>query len=146
MSAVATYKTFLMKDDAKLVDISSFPDMGGEPEMLDLTTLSDKMKKYILGIQDTQSLTFETFYDPDTYPTLEVGANTEDDFALWLGGTEGSNGTVTPTGVWGKFSWTGSYSVYLSGGGVNEPHKVTITMAPSTVISYTAGSSTSIGG
>ena len=48
--AISTYKVFLMKkaDDgeqwSKLIDIKEFPDLGGEPEMLETTTLSDNMQ------------------------------------------------------------------------------------------------------
>ena len=48
--AISTYKVFLMKKKTtpeetyeKLVDIKEFPDLGGEPEMLETTTLSDNM-------------------------------------------------------------------------------------------------------
>ena len=51
----SSYKTFLMqkKNTAyeKLVDIKSFPDLGGAPELLETTTLSDSMQTYIEGIQ-----------------------------------------------------------------------------------------------
>ena len=55
--AISTYKVFLMKKGTepdtyeKLVDIKEFPDLGGEPEMLETTTLSDNMQTYIAGIQ-----------------------------------------------------------------------------------------------
>ena len=46
--AISTYKVFLMKKttDAyeKLIDIKDFPDLGGAPEMLETTTLSDRMQ------------------------------------------------------------------------------------------------------
>ena len=49
--AISTYKVFLMKKKTtpeetheKLVDIKEFPDLGGEPEMLETTTLSDNMQ------------------------------------------------------------------------------------------------------
>ena len=34
----------------KVVDIKDFPDLGGAPEMLEKTTLSDQIQTYILGI------------------------------------------------------------------------------------------------
>ena len=43
--AISTYKVFLMKKAdtgeqwSKLIDIKEFPDLGGEPEMLETTTL-----------------------------------------------------------------------------------------------------------
>ena len=55
--AISTYKVFLMKKAdsgeqwSKLIDIKEFPDLGGEPEMLETTTLSDNMQTYIAGIQ-----------------------------------------------------------------------------------------------
>ena len=53
--AISTFKTFLMhKKEAstyeKLVDITEFPDLGSDPELLETTTTSDRMKTYILGI------------------------------------------------------------------------------------------------
>ena len=54
---MTTYMTFLMHKASssgtysKLCDIITFPDMGGEPEMIDITTLSDKMERKELGIQ-----------------------------------------------------------------------------------------------
>ena len=49
--AISTYKVFLMKASGgtytKLIDIKDFPDLGGAPEMLETTTLSDKMQTYI---------------------------------------------------------------------------------------------------
>ena len=53
--AISTYKVFLMKKAdtgeqwSKLIDIKEFPDLGGEPEMLETTTLSDNMQTYIAG-------------------------------------------------------------------------------------------------
>ena len=49
--AKCTNKTFLMVGDTsgstftKLVDITEYPDLGGEPEKLDATTLSDDKKR-----------------------------------------------------------------------------------------------------
>lgn len=50
---ISTYKVFLMyykgNQYEKLVDIKNFPDLGGTPETLETTTLSDKMQTNILG-------------------------------------------------------------------------------------------------
>ena len=58
--AISTYKIFLMQKNTsaweKLIDIKEFPDLGGAPEMLETTTLSDKMQTYIPGIQSLDSL------------------------------------------------------------------------------------------
>lgn len=136
--AISTYKAFLMKQgtgDAyeKLIDIKAFPDLGGAPEMLETTTLSDKMQTYIAGIQSSDALEFTANYTKVDFETLKALEGTEIGFAVWFGGTE-SGGVVTPDGSNGKFSFKGELSVYVNGGGVNEVVEMTITIAPSTVI------------
>jgi hypothetical protein len=49
--AISTYQVFLMLGEEKLIDIKDFPDLGGAPETLDTTTLSDNMTTSIPGIQ-----------------------------------------------------------------------------------------------
>ena len=138
--ATSTYKTFLMKGSGsttptyqKLVDITEFPDIGGEPELLDTTTLSDKMRTFILGIQNNEGMAFNANYDPDDYQALKALEGVETPYAVWFGGTE-SGGVVTPTGSEGKFSFNGQLSVRVNGGAVNEVRGMTITIAPTTVI------------
>lgn len=136
-----TYMTFLMHKKAgvsatweKLIDIKDFPDLGGEPEMIETTTLSDRMKTYEPGIQDVSSLQFTAAYSLDKYKELKGYDNTEKDYSVWLGGTENSDGTVTPTGSGGKFTFKGKSSTYKSGGGTNEHQEMIITIAPTSVI------------
>ena len=136
--ASSTYKTFLMSKgtgDAyeKLVDIKDFPDLGGSPEMLETTTLSDSMQTYIEGIQSSDALEFTINYDLATYETLLAMKGKETEFAVWFGGTE-SDGVVTPTGDEGKFAFKGYLSVRVVGKGVNEVKEATVSIAPSTPI------------
>lgn len=139
--AISTYKVFLMKKGesgetwSKLVDIKEFPDLGGEPEMLETTTLSDNMQTYIAGIQSLDGLSFSANYDMATFKTLKALEGKKASYAVWFGGTELS-GTVTPDGSNGKFSFDGELSVYPVGGGVNEVVGMTITIAPSTPITF----------
>lgn len=140
--AISTYKVFLMmkKDVAyeKLVDIKDFPDLGGSPEMLETTTLSDKMQTYIPGIQNLDALEFTANYTKADFATLKALDGVEHDFAVWFGGTEEAN-ILTPTGSDGKFEVKGQLSVYPVGGGVNEVVDMNITIAPSTPITEAAG-------
>ena len=139
--AISTYKVFLMKKGdtgdtwSKLVDIKEFPDLGGEPEMLETTTLSDNMQTYIAGIQSLDGLSFSANYDMATFKTLKALEGKKASYAVWFGGTEVS-GAVTPDGSNGKFSFDGELSVYPVGGGVNEGVGMTITIAPSTPIAF----------
>jgi hypothetical protein len=135
--AISTYKIFLMKkgtgsDYEKLIDIKDFPDLGGAPELLETTTLSDKMQTHIPGIQSLDGLTFTANYTQNDFDKLSA-LTTEEDYAVWFGGDE-ANGVVTPTGADGKFEFKGTLSVYVNGGGVNEVVGMTITIAPSTPI------------
>lgn len=135
--ASSTYKTFLMKKGAsdyeKLVDIKDFPDLGGAPEMIETTTLSDSMQTYIEGILSSDALEFTINYDLETYQTLLALKGVETEFAVWFGGTE-SNGVVTPTGDEGKFAFKGYLSARVLGKGVNEVKEATVSIAPSTPI------------
>ncbi len=135
--AISTYKIFLMQKKAsaweKLIDIKEFPDLGGTPEMLETTTLSDRMQTYIPGIQSLDALEFSSNYTLSEYKKLKGMEGTEHEFAVWFGGTE-SGDTVTPTGTDGKFKFKGQISVFPVGGGVNEVVDMTITIAPSTPI------------
>ena len=139
--AISTYKVFLMHKasaaDAysKLIDIKEFPDLGGEPEMLETTTLSDKMQTYIAGIQSLEGLSFLSNYDKADYTKLKALEGKKEQYAVWFGGTE-AGGVVTPDGSNGKFSFDGELSVYPVGGGVNEVVDMNITIAPSTVITF----------
>ena len=136
--AISTYKVFLMKKTSetyeKLIDIKDFPDLGGAPEMLETTTLSDRMQTYIPGIQSLDALEFTANYTKEDYTKLKALEGVENDYAVWFGGTE-SGGVVTPTGTDGKFQFKGQLSAFPVGGGVNEVVDMTVTIAPSTPIS-----------
>lgn len=136
--AISTYKVFLMQKNTsaweKVVDIKEFPDLGGTPEMLETTTLSDKMQTYIPGIQSIDALEFTSNYTLKDYKKLKALEGQDKEYAVWFGGTEAGD-TVTPTGSDGKFKFNGQLSVFPVGGGVNEVVDMTITIAPSTPIS-----------
>lgn len=133
--AISTYKVFLMKSSdgsqyEKLIDIKDFPDLGGAPEMLETTTLSDSMQTYIPGIQSMDALEFNTNYTKADFEKLKELEGQDNYYAVWFGGTE-SGSTITPTGSDGKFEFKGYLSVFPVGGGVNEVIGMTVTIAPS---------------
>ena len=139
--AISTYKSFLMHEASskweKLIDIKSFPDLGGAPELLETTTLSDSMTTNIMGIQSLDALEFECNYTKEDYTKLKALEGKTEKFAVWLGGTE-SAGAVTPTGADGKFEFSGQLSVFVNGGGVNEVVNMTVSIAASTPITLGA--------
>ena len=106
----------------KKIDIKDFPDLGGAPEMLETTTLSDAAQTFILGIQSLSAMEFTANYTKSDFETVESDANTDLYYALEFG-TSGSEGV---------FKWQGQHSVYVVGAGVNAVTEMKIVVAPST--------------
>ena len=140
---IATYKTYLMYRTntsgsySKLVDITSFPDLIGTPEKIDITTLSDAQRVYIAGIADRDDMTFNCNYTAQNFKAVHDCEGHVYEYALWFGAT-GDVGSETPNGSDGKFEWTGDIRAGVAGGGVNEAVQMTVTCTPSTVVTYVA--------
>ena len=127
--AISTYGITLMhkgegSDYVKLLDIKDFPDLGGAPEMLETTTLSDAMQTYIEGIQSVDALEFSANYTKEDYTKCNALKGKKESYAVYFG----ENGTN------GKFSFDGYLSARVNGGGVNEVVGMTISIAPATAI------------
>lgn len=56
----------------ELSGLQSVPEVGGDPEQVDVTTLADSNKKYISGIQDMDSLAFTFLYDKTVFTKLKT--------------------------------------------------------------------------
>ena len=139
VKGISTYQTYLMYRTttsgsyAKLIDITSFPDLIPPKERIDITSLSDYMRVYINGIGDTAEQTYGANYTPANYSAVAALEGHQYDYALWFGAS-GDQGSEVPDGHYGKFEWTGDISAGINGGGVNEAVGMTITVTPSTVI------------
>lgn len=140
----STYKTYLMQGTgspiaySKLCDIKTYPDMGGSPDMIDMTTLSNRSKIGVPGIQNNDAMQFTLNYNPTVYSTLHALADGNAyHFAVYFGGTE-TNSVVTPTGDDGKFTFDAMLDVFVSGKGVNEGREMTLTLTPTTDIAFSA--------
>ncbi len=48
---------------SELEYLMEVPEFGGAPEKIDVTVLSDKIKKYVSGIKDLGDLVFKFLYD-----------------------------------------------------------------------------------
>ncbi len=132
--AISTYGVQLMHKASgstytKLVDIKSFPDLGGAPEAIDTTTLSDKMRTSVPGIIELDTLSFECNYTKTDYEKCKALDNKETDFAIYLGNDlEGGDG---------KFYFKGKSATFVTGGGVNEAVGMTVTINCTTEITTT---------
>ncbi len=129
--AISTYPVALKYDSSAtetpnwkdVCDIKDFPDLGGAPETLDITTLTDASRKYIAGIKDQQALEFTANYDEDDMDAIALLTGTKK-FQLWFG----------TSGASGKFAFSGTISAYVVGAGVNEVVDMKVVIIPSTVI------------
>ena len=106
----------------KKIDIKNFPDLGGAPEMLETTTLSDDTQTYILGIQSLDALEFTANYTKEDYEAVLTDAGKDLYYALEFG----QNGSE------GVFEWQGQHAVWVTGGEVNGVVEMVISIAPST--------------
>ena len=106
----------------KVVDIKDFPDLGGAPEMLETTTLSDQVQTYILGIQGLDMMEFTCNYTKTAFETVLQNANKNLYYALEFG----NNGSE------GVFEWQGQHTAWVVGAGINAVTEFKIGIAPST--------------
>lgn len=106
------YKDVVEGTYTKLKGLQEVPEMGEEPEKVEVTTLSDTTKKYEFGIGDVGDLDFTLLYDNESetspYRVLRKAADEKKKLYFEM---EYPDGTV--------FTWEAQVSVKLSGGAVN---------------------------
>lgn len=98
----------------KIAGLQEFPDIGGAPEQIDITTFDDAMMHYMNGLKDNGTMEFTFLYDKEDKSTSNFQV---------LCGLEDAGNAVSwelklPTGT--KFHWDGEVAVTLSGTGVND--------------------------
>lgn len=137
--ATSTISTYLMKSSdgttySKLLDIKDYPDMIGDPNQIQATTLTDDEHWYVPGVKENDGiLNFLANYDPTDFTTVKSAEGTEAYFAIWFGDNAG-----TPDGHLGKFSFKGFPFVKLNGKGVDEVREMTVGIVPTTKITFAA--------
>lgn len=136
--AIATIHTYLMQfpdtvtsmptssdvpKATKVIDITNFPDLGGDPEKIDVTTLSDEVQKNINGIQKMDSMKFEANYELADFKTVQALKGKKAWYAVFFGAD--SNGK--PDGHNGIIAWKGEISSYVKSGKTNEAIGIQLT-------------------
>jgi len=128
--AISTINTFLLNGgaasgaasySAALIDINDMPDLEGENEEIDVTTLSDDARKFVEGLKNNASWVFTANYTKTDYEALAALAGTENWYAVYLGGT-----SAAPTGADGIFSASGILSVKKTAAAKGEAHEMSI--------------------
>lgn len=109
----ATYK--------ELYGLNGYPDLGSEPEQVDVTNMRDKNKRYISGLTDPGSLQFDFYYNAET--VSDTGNVIKKAFAALQQKKDAllSWKLAFPDGT--NYTWQGKPTVYITSGGVNDPMK-----------------------
>ena len=103
----------------EIVGISTVPEIGADPEKVDVTTLADSKKKSIAGLQDASSLAFSAIYKGANFKAVNA-----------LSSTTNYDWTVTyPDGM--TVTFTGQPSLKLGSAEVNGALKFTLTIVVS---------------
>ncbi|MBQ6264898.1 MAG: phage tail protein [Clostridia bacterium] len=131
-TAFSSYKTYLMcyntteSDYKRLCNIKKLPDLGGSPEALETTTLSNSQNTYTPGLQTFDQLSFTANYTTAMFDSVAGVCDNEStySYAVFLG----------DDGEDGKFYFDAIGNVFKSGVGVNEVQEMTVTLSPATDI------------
>lgn len=129
--AISSYKVELLKGNGsstyeKFSDIKSFPDLMGDPNTIETTTLSDDQQTFIPGIKTGDTLQFVCNYSSDLATKVKAieGQDTE-----WQ--VKFSDGST--------FTFKGAVSMGIPGKGVDEVLELNLNIVPSTVVTFSAG-------
>ena len=118
-----SYKTGSSGDFTQLTNLQEIPDLGGETEAIEITTLADEAHVYMDGIKNYgDSIAFKFLYDKTQFETL-----------TGLTGTVNWKVTLPDTTT---CTFSGTCSVKLDGAGVNAALGYTLSIKPSTAMAW----------
>lgn len=60
--AKISYSATSLGEFVEIPDLQEIPELGGDPEKIDITTLADPVKRSIPGVKDLGDLTFKFLY------------------------------------------------------------------------------------
>ena len=115
--AVISKGISLVHGDVELTNLQEIPDLGGEAEAIEITTLADAAHMYTDGILNYgDSLAFKFLYEKEQFITLSA--------------LEGSQSWKVALPDDTNCSFTGTASVKLDGVGVNAALTYTLAIKP----------------
>lgn len=118
-----SYKTSSGGEFTPLTNLQEIPDLGGETEAIEITTLADEAHVYMDGIKNYgDSVAFKFLYDKTQFETL-----------TGLTGTVNWKVTLPDTNA---CTFSGTCSVKLDGAGVNAALGYTLSIKPSTAMAW----------
>lgn len=104
-----------------IAGVKSVPQIGSDPERIDVTTLDDAKRKYISGLQDTENLEFAVIYQTTNFSTFQTFAATATDATEFE--------LAYPDGM--KVTFSGKPSVKINATEVNAAMEFSITIVVS---------------
>ena len=108
-----------------LTNLQEIPDLGGSTDSVEVTTLDDAAHMYINGLKDYgDSLDFTFLYEKTQFTTLEA-LTSAIDWKVTLPGTGGAT-----------CSFKGESSVRLNGVGVNDALTYTLSIKPTSAMTW----------
>lgn len=111
----------LFKGDVELTNLMEIPELGGEAEAIEITTLADAAHTYTDGILNYgDSLAFKFLYEKTQFSTLTADSES----STWK--------VELPDGSTCSFS--GTHSVKLDGVGVNAALTYTLSVKPNSAM------------
>ena len=119
-----------------LPGLQEIPDLGGEPERVDVTTLADASRRYINGIKDYDSFAFTFLYDASANGVYTLCKGLED--AYIADPTAYQDWKLEfPDGA--SFEWSGACTCNVIGQSVNTAIQFTLNIALNSDMTFTAG-------
>lgn len=102
--------------------IKGIPQIGGEPEQIETTTLDDSVTTYIDGIQSQEAMSFIINADKEMRATLKSLKGVEKQYSIWLG----NDGLGTE----GKFTGKGKLNYFINEAEANAVVEMTLSLTP----------------
>lgn len=144
-SASATMHTYLLYNSGsstaptwkKLIDIKDFPSLGGSPEQIETTTLSNEVSTFVNGVQSMSTFEFLSNYSVEDYKAVKALQDSAQvyEFALAFGKPVVVTST-TSYGSLGVFSWNGQVSTWIEGGGVNAVREMRTSISATSEVAF----------
>ena len=119
-----------------LPGLQEIPDLGGEPERVDVTTLADASRRYINGIKDYDSFAFTFLYDAGRNGVYTICKGLEDGYLADPTAYQDWQ-LEFPDGA--KFNWSGACTCNIIGQSVNTAIQFTLNIALNSDMTFTAG-------
>ena len=111
-----------------LSNLQEIPDLGGNADSIDVTTLADSAYVYVNGLKNNgDNLAFKFLYDATQFATLTGFGDTKKAWKVTLPTDGGSAKTC---------SFEGTCAVVFDGVGVNSALTYTLSIKPSTALTW----------